>query len=211
MTRDARRAQVLAVAQELFAVEGFHHVSMDDIAERTEVSKPVLYRHFPSKLDLYLAVVDHRGEALVAAVDDALAVIDRDEQPNGRAVVRGIVQAYVEFVEHAGDSFSLLFESDVTRDSGVRSRVEQASAEAARAICRALHELAGLQTPQAELLSTALVGMARTAATARYRTGAVGVDETVELVTQLAWRGVAGLVKDRTEEQSADPGPPATT
>lgn len=210
MTRDARRAQVLEVAQELFAVEGFHHVSMDDIAERTQVSKPVLYRHFPSKLDLYLAVVDHRGEALVAAVDEALAVVDRGEQ-SGRAVVRGIVQAYVEFVEHAGDSFSLLFESDVTRDTGVRSRVEQASAEAARAICRALHELAGLRAPQAELLSTALVGMARTAATARYRTGSVGVEETVELVTQLAWRGVAGLVKDRTEEPAAEPGPHGTT
>lgn len=197
MGREARRAQVLAVAQDLFAREGFHHVSMDDIADRAEVSKPVLYRHFPSKLDLYLAVVDHRGQALVTAVDDALAAVDRGEQQSGRAVVRGIVQAYVEFVEQAGDSFSLLFESDVTRDSGVRSRVEQASADAARAICRALRELAGLPLEHAELLSTALVGMARVAATSRYRTREVGVDDAVDLVTQLAWRGVAGLVRDR--------------
>lgn len=197
MGRDARRAQVLGVAQDLFAREGFHHVSMDDIADRAQVSKPVLYRHFPSKLDLYLAVVDHRGEALVTAVDDALAAVDRGEQQSGRAVVRGIVQAYVEFVEHAGDSFSLLFESDVTRDSDVRSRVEQASADAARAICRALRELAGLPQQHADLLSTALVGMARVAATSRYRTQDVGVDDTVDLVTQLAWRGVAGFVRDR--------------
>lgn len=197
MGREARRAQVLAVAQDLFAREGFHHVSMDDIADRAEVSKPVLYRHFPSKLDLYLAVVDHRGQALVTAVDDALAAVDRGEQQSGRAVVRGIVQAYVEFVEQAGDSFSLLFESDVTRDSGVRSRVEQASADAARAICRALRELAGLPLEHAALLSTALVGMARVAATSRYRTREVGVDDAVDLVTQLAWRGVAGLVRDR--------------
>lgn len=197
MGREARRAQVLAVAQDLFAREGFHHVSMDDIADRAEVSKPVLYRHFPSKLDLYLAVVDHRGQALVTAVDEALAAVDRGEQQSGRAVVRGIVQAYVEFVEQAGDSFSLLFESDVTRDSGVRSRVEQASADAARAICRALRELAGLPLEHAALLSTALVGMARVAATSRYRTREVGVDDAVDLVTQLAWRGVAGLVRDR--------------
>lgn len=204
MGRDARRAQVLAVAQELFAREGFHHVSMDDIADRAEVSKPVLYRHFPSKLDLYLAVIDHRGQALVTAVDDALSAVDRGEPGNGRAVVRGIVQAYVEFVEHAGDSFSLLFESDVTRDSDVRSRVEQASADAARAICRALRELAGLPPQHAELLSTALVGMARVAATSRYRTQDVGVEETVDLVTQLAWRGVAGLVRDREVSGSVD-------
>ncbi len=203
MGREARRAQVLAVAQDLFAREGFHHVSMDDIADRAEVSKPVLYRHFPSKLDLYLAVVDHRGQALVTAVDEALAAVDRGEQQSGRAVVRGIVQAYVEFVEQAGDSFSLLFESDVTRDSGVRSRVEQASADAARAICRALRELAGLPLEHAELLSTALVGMARVAATSRYRTQDVGVEDAVDLVTQLAWRGVAGLVRDR---EGADAG-----
>lgn len=195
MPRDARRAQVLEIAQELFAREGFHHVSMDDIAERAEVSKPVLYRHFPSKLDLYLAVVDHRGSALVEAVDDALAAVgERGDAPHGKAVVRAIVRAYVEFVEDAGDSFSLLFESDVTRDQEVRAHVEQASADAADAICRGLHELTGLPTEHARLLSVALVGMATTAATSRYRSREVSVEDAVELVTGLAWRGVAGLV-----------------
>lgn len=190
MARDARRAQVLEVAQDLFARQGYHHVSMDDIADRAEVSKPVLYRHFPSKLDLYLDVVDHRAEALVDAIDGALA----DDDAGGRAVVRAVVRAYVEFVEQAGDSFSLLFESDVTRDAEVRRRVERASADAAEAVCRGLRELGDLSPEHAELLSTALVGMARVAATARYRSGAVSVDDTVELVTGLAWRGVAGLV-----------------
>ncbi len=198
MTRDARRAQVLAVAQDLFAREGFHHVSMDDIAEQAAVSKPVLYRHFPSKLDLYLAVVDHRGEALVAAVDEALGAVGQADAPaHGRAVVRAVVQAYVEFVEHAGESSSLLFESDVTHDDVVRARVERASADAAEVIGRALRELAGLSLEQAALLGSALVGMVRVAATARYRSGHVGVEETVDLVTELAWRGVAGLVRER--------------
>lgn len=186
---------MLDIAQELFAREGFHHVSMDDIADRARVSKPVLYRHFPSKLDLYLAVVDHRGAALVRAVDEALAAAGEDDAPaHGKEVVRAIVRAYVEFVQDAGDSFSLLFESDVTRDPDVRDRVQQASSDAADAICRGLHELTGLPTAQAQLLSTALVGMATTAATSRYRSQAVPVEETVELVTGLAWRGVAGLV-----------------
>lgn len=203
MPRAARRAQVLAIAQDLFAREGFHHVSMDDIADRAEVSKPVLYRHFPSKLDLYLAVVDHRGGALVSAVDQAVRTAEADEQAHGRAVVRAIVRAFVEFVEDAGESFSLLFESDVTRDSAVRGRVEQASGDAARAICRALREMAGLPPEHAELLSAALVGMVRVAATSRYRSGEVGVDDAVELVTQLAWRGVAGLVAGRPGEPTA--------
>src|SRR6478736_3309729 len=89
MARDERRAQVLHIAQELFSSEGFHHVSMDDIAERALVSKPVLYRHFPSKLDLYLAVVDQRGADLLAAVDEAVEPIeDGPVAPgDGRAVV----------------------------------------------------------------------------------------------------------------------------
>jgi AcrR family transcriptional regulator len=205
MAKDARRAQVLAIAQELFAREGFHHVSMDDIADRAQVSKPVLYRHFPSKLDLYLAVVDHRGESLVAAIDEALADVAVDDPETGPAVVRAIVRAFVEFVEDAGESFSLLFESDVTHDTSVRTRVDQASDEAARAICRALRELTGLPPEHARLLSTALVGMARVAATARYRSQEMDVDDTVEIVARLAWRGVAGLVRDRSEAS----GPPA--
>jgi AcrR family transcriptional regulator len=208
MPAASRRAQVLQVAQDLFAREGYHHVSMDDIADRAEVSKPVLYRHFPSKLDLYLAVVDHRGQGLVARIDEALARVTPagPEGPGGRAVVRAIVEAYVEFVEQAGESFSLLFESDVTRDSDVRLRVDHAAAQAGRAICRGLTEVAGLPPAHADLLSTALVGMAQVAATSRYRTQEVSVEDTVELVAALAWRGVAGLVRERDEQEPDRPG-----
>ena len=202
MAKPARRAQILAIAQELFAREGYHHVSMDDIADRAQISKPVLYRHFPSKLELYLEVVDHRGEALVNAIDGALGSVDVDET-RGREVVRAVVRAYVEFVEQAGDSSTLLFESDVTRDSDVRHRVEQASAAAAESICKGLRELAGLPPAHAELLAVALVGLARVAATSRYRSRDVTIEDTVDLITQLAWRGVAGFVKDRPDPAGA--------
>lgn len=199
MTRDARRAQVIAIAEELFAREGFHHVSMDDIAARASVSKPVLYRHFPSKLDLYLDVVDHRGEALVATIDAAVATL-ADGATDGRPMIHAVVRAYVEFVEQAGAASSLLFESDVTHDSDVRRRVEQASVAAGESICRGLRELADLPPAHSELISASLVGLAQVAATARYRSREVGIDETVDLVTELAWRGVAGFVRDRSEQ-----------
>ena len=212
MTAGARRAQVLAVAQDLFSREGYHHVSMDDIADRAAVSKPVLYRHFPSKLDLYLAVIDHRGAALVAAVDDALAAVTpaseaasgpvRAEVPPGREVVRAIVRAYMEFVETAGESSTLLFESDVTRDADVRSRVEHASEATAAAIRDALRELAGLGDAEAALVGSSLVGMARVAATQRYRAGDVTVAAAVDLLTRLAWRGVAGLITTEQERHA---------
>jgi AcrR family transcriptional regulator len=56
LPRSARRAQLLEAAQEVFVQCGYHAAAMDDIADRAGVSKPVLYQHFPGKLELYLAL-----------------------------------------------------------------------------------------------------------------------------------------------------------
>ncbi|GHS84948.1 TetR family transcriptional regulator [Actinomycetota bacterium] len=197
MPRDARRAQVLSVAQDLFTSEGFHHVSMDDIAERAAVSKPVLYRHFPSKLDLYLAVVDLRGAELLAAVELAVApLLHRPEQPaDAQQVVAAVVQAYVDFVESAGESATLLFESDVTHDADVRTRVERSTAGAAQRIAQALVEVARLPAPHATVLAVGITAMAQAAATYRYRTTDVPTaQQTADLVSRFVWCGVSGLM-----------------
>ena len=198
MARDERRAQVLRIAQELFSTEGFHHVSMDDIAERAEVSKPVLYRHFPSKLDLYLAVVDLRGTDLLVAVDAAVAGIEQGpvRRGDGRDVIAAIVRAYVMFVEGAGEASVLLFESDVTHDADVRARVEHASSQAALRITTVLSEVTALSLEDAGLLAVSLIAMAQGAATHRLRKpDDVNPERTVELVTQLAWGGVSALIR----------------
>lgn len=202
MTRAARREQVLEIAQDLFAAQGYHHVSMDDIADQALVSKPVLYRHFPSKLDLYLAVVDRGGHALVNQVEEALGTLAEAaaDDVDGESVVHALVRAYFAYVEAAGHSATLLFESDVTRDDDVRARVESASVETARRICGVLASYTGLPEEHSEFVATALVGMAQVAATARHRGdgpyASLGVDEAADLVARVAWRGVAGLVRD---------------
>jgi AcrR family transcriptional regulator len=202
MARDERRAQVLRIAQELFSSEGFHHVSMDDIADRAEVSKPVLYRHFPSKLDLYLAVVEERGTDLLGAVDEAVRPIeDGPVKPgDGRAVVAAIVRAYMTFVETAGESSALLFESDVTHDTDVRARVEHASSQTARRIAAVLQPVTGLTAEDCDILAVALISLAQGAATHRYRSAEDGTEDAghehaAELVTRLAWAGVQGLIR----------------
>lgn len=198
MARAERRSQLLAIAQDLFATEGFHHVSMDDIAERAAVSKPVLYRHFPSKLDLYLAVVDEQGAALLAAVERAVAPLEAGPvaRGEGRAVVAAVVDAYLAFVQVAGESSTLLFESDVTHDHQVRGRVEHATAEATRRIAEVLTVVTGRDRTDADVLAAALVAAAQGAATYWLRHGAgQSTDRVVALVTDLQWRGLAGLVR----------------
>lgn len=204
MPADERREQILAVAQALFARDGYHHVSMDDIADRARISKPVLYRHFESKLDLYLAVIDLRGDALLAVVDEAICSASGGAT-RGRDMVRAIVSAYIRFVEESGDTFSLLFESDVTHDQDVRARVDRASAGTAERICNGLHGLAGLPAADAELLAATLVGMAQVASAFQYRAHGMSTDQAVDLLTQLAWRGVAGLVKDHPDGADEQP------
>src|SRR6476619_6564130 len=73
MPRSARRAQLLEAAQAAFVESGYHAAAMDDIADRAGVSKPVLYQHFPGKLELYLALLDHSCDQLEQLVRDALA------------------------------------------------------------------------------------------------------------------------------------------
>ncbi len=65
LPRDERRAQLLSAALEVFTAAGYHSAAMDEIADRASVSKPVLYQHFPSKLELYLAVLDLHIDSLV--------------------------------------------------------------------------------------------------------------------------------------------------
>src|SRR6476659_8780117 len=80
MPGSARRKQLLAAAQEVFVANGYHAAAMDDIAERAGVSKPVLYQHFPGKLELYLALLDTQADALAGAVVAALATTSDNKQ-----------------------------------------------------------------------------------------------------------------------------------
>ena len=66
-----RRKQLLAVAVGEFGVRGYHITTMNQLAEAAGVTKPVLYQHFPSKRDLYLAVLGDVGERLRKAIADA--------------------------------------------------------------------------------------------------------------------------------------------
>ncbi len=76
MPRTARRAQFLESALEVFVAQGYHAAAMDDIAEKAGVSKPVLYQHFPGKLDLYLALLDQSCDTIIHACNEALASTD---------------------------------------------------------------------------------------------------------------------------------------
>src|SRR4051795_6232644 len=123
LPRSARRAQLLGAAQEVFVAQGYHAAAMDDIAERAGVSKPVLYQHFPGKLDLYLALLDQHATDLVKKVREALATTT----DNHRGVA-ACVAGYFDLVGGEGTpgegAFRLVCESALRNDRAVGERVE---------------------------------------------------------------------------------------
>src|SRR5689334_4032670 len=189
LPRTARRAQLLGAAQEVFVQQGYHAAAMDDIADRAGVSKPVLYQHFPSKLELYLALLDQRSTDLIDAVRAALASTHDNKQR-----VEATIAAYFEFVDRDGAPFRLVFESDLTNEPAVRERVDQVNQECAEAIAEVIAEDTGLAPEPATLLGTALTGMAQV--TARYwltGSGTIPREEAARLVAQLSWRGLGAF------------------
>src|SRR2546429_2934924 len=114
MPRSARRKQLLAAAQEVFVANGYHAAAMDDIAERAGVSKPVLYQHFPGKLDLYLALLDESVDTLVETVRDALR-----SNPDPKQRVAATFGAYFEYVGGKGQAYRLVFQSDLSNEPPV--------------------------------------------------------------------------------------------
>ena len=187
LPRTARRAQLLGAAREVFVAQGYHAALMDDIADAAGVSKPVLYQHFPGKLELYLALLDDGIADLVAAVRAALAgTTDNDLR------VTATMQAYFDFVADPAGAFRLVFESDLTSEPSVRARVEQVLQECAELVSEVIATDAGLSEAQSHLLAVGLIGTAQVSARYWVTTGEqITKEEAVRLVSTLSWRGIS--------------------
>ena len=189
LPRRARRNQLLGAAQEVFVAQGYHAAAMDDIAERAGVSKPVLYQHFPGKLELYLALLDQHCDALLQTVRNALA-----STTDNKKRVEATMDAYFAFVEDEGGAFRLVFESDLTNEPAVRERVDKVALDCAEAISEVIAEDTGLPQQQSMLLAVGLGGVSQVVARYWLSSG-TGIPraEALQLLTSLAWRGIAGF------------------
>ena len=189
LPRSARRKQLLAAAQDVFVAQGYHAAAMDDIAERAGVSKPVLYQHFPGKLELYLALLDTHCDAFAERIKDAMTAT------NDNALrVRGAMRAYFDFVSHESEAFRLVFESDLRNESAVRARVDRMERLSVDAITETLMSDTGVNRARAEMLAAGLCGAAQVAARFWLEGGReVSQEEAEQLITTLAWRGIGSF------------------
>lgn len=188
MPRRERRAQLLESALEVFVAQGYHAAAMDDIAERAGVSKPVLYQHFPGKLDLYLALLDRSCDQII---DNCRAALESTEDNKLR--VGATMDVFYEYVAHDTGAFRLVFESDLTNEPAVREQVDRVTTECAALIAGVIQQDTGFPDEASRLLAVSLVGMAQVSA--RFwltEAGGLSREEAAALVAGLAWRGIGG-------------------
>jgi AcrR family transcriptional regulator len=188
MPRRERRAQLMESALEVFVAQGYHAAAMDDIAERAGVSKPVLYQHFPGKLDLYLALLDTSCDTII---DNTRAALDSTQDNKHR--VAATIDVFFEYVASETGAFRLVFESDLTNEPAVREHVDRVTTECAAMIAHVIHDDTGLPAEASRLLAVSLVGMAQVSA--RFwlsDPGRINRGDAAALVAGLAWRGIRG-------------------
>ncbi|CAB4666484.1 unannotated protein [freshwater metagenome] len=192
LPRDERRAQLLSAALEVFTAAGYHSAAMDEIADRASVSKPVLYQHFPSKLELYLAVLDLHIDSLVFQIQKAIA-----STPENSNRVKATVEAYFAFIDSEGEAFRLLFESDMSVEPAVRERLNRMTYDCAAAVSAVISLDTGLPQEAAMLLGVGLIGSAQV--TARHwleRDSKLTREQATNLVSNVIWRGISGFPRN---------------
>ena len=184
----ARRRQLLDTALGTFARLGYHDASMNDIAEAAGVTKPVLYQHFASKRELFLAVVTDVAAGMRRSVREATTSAAGPRQQ----VERGFA-AWFRWVDDHRDGFHVLFSGDLQRDP----EVAQEAARAQRQFADGISELIvveGLTHERQRLLAYGIVGLAE-ATCRRWLAKEIDldVDELAEQVAGLVWSGLRGL------------------
>ena len=189
MTGRERREQLTDVGREVFAERGFAATSIEEIAERAGVSRPVVYGHFGGKEGLHDAVVEREVERLLGMISEGLAGTDHPRQ-----LVGGAADAFLRYIESERDGFRILVrDAPMGTARGTLPSVLGVVAEKAESILVGQFEARGFDPAYAPLYSRALVGMVALVGQWWLEAGEPPLEEVRAHVVNLAWNGLRGL------------------
>jgi AcrR family transcriptional regulator len=187
LTAPARREQLLDVALTVFAESGYHGTSMNDVAERAGVTKPVLYQHFESKRDLFQALLDEIGARMTMAITQATAT-----STDGKRQTELGFRAYFRWVAEDHDAFMVLYDSGTRRDERFSASLRQVTAGMVETIAPLI--AADIDDEHRLTLAHALVGLAEGASRRLVEHGLdFDPDEVARQIGDLAWAGLRGV------------------
>ena len=189
MTGTQRRAQLLDVGRSLFAERGYDGTSVEEIASRAGVSKPIVYEHFGGKEGLYAVVVDREVQHLLDSFSTALS----GQSP--KELLEQACLVLLTYVEEQGDGFRILVrESPVgTERGGGLATIMSDVASQVEYILVQQFTGRGFETKLAGLYSQALVGMVALTGQWWQDHRKPQRDEVAAHLVNLAWNGLSRL------------------
>jgi AcrR family transcriptional regulator len=189
MTGRERREQLVLVGRALFAEKGFDGTSIEEIAARAKVSKPVVYEHFGGKEGLYAVVVDREVQRLLDTFTNALT------GDNPRLLLEQATLAMLTYVEDQADGFRILVrESPVglEKGGGFATIISDIAGQVEYILARQF-KARGFETKLAPLYSQALVGMVALTGQWWLDNRKPKRDEVAAHLVNLAWNGLSQL------------------
>ena len=189
----ARRAQLIDVGRAVFAKHGYEATSVEEIADRAKVSKPVVYEHFGGKEGLYAVVVDREMDYVVRRISEAIATGTPRERVEHAAL------AFLTYVKDHPDGFSLLTH-DAPAASGRSSMASLLNdvAERVSDVFTASFKSAGYDAKAAPIYAHALIGMVTFVGQWWTEARKPAVEDVANHIAALAWMGLRHLPKRPT-------------
>jgi AcrR family transcriptional regulator len=191
MTAAERREQLVDISRGLFAERGFDGTSIEEVAARAGVSKPVVYEHFGGKEGLYAVVVDREVRRLLGMMQDSL----KAEHP--RVLLEQAAFALLDYIEDAPDGFRILVrDSPIGSATGSFVSIIGDIASRVEYILVAEFKSRGFDAKVAPLYAQMLVGMVGTTGQWWLDTRSPEKHVVAEHLVNLAWNGLAGMEKN---------------
>lgn len=189
LTAAERRAQLIDVGRSVFAERGFEATSVEEIADRAKVSKPVLYDHFGGKQGLYAVIIDREVEQVVSRITEAIVA----GTPRERA--EKAVLTFLSYVEEHPDGFAVLCHDApmTTLGRGGVSSMLNTIADRVGEVFTASFKASGYNPKYAPIYAHALVGMVTFVGQWWTDDRRPSVEDVSSHLVALAWMGLRHL------------------
>ncbi len=189
--RESRRRELVDAAIEAIRRHGAG-IGMDEIATEASTSKPVLYRYFADRTELYLAVCERAATPLLETLTEALS------RPGGpRALLEAGIDAYLGFIEREPELYRFVVQHPLVDRRPAKDPVADYSTLIALHVARIIGDAArelGLDSGVAEPWAHGLVGMVRAAGDAWLGRPAMSRSTLASYLVDLSWTGVGGAL-----------------
>ena len=194
LPRAERRSQLLDVSRGVFAERGFDAATLEEIAERAGVSRPIVYEHFGDKQRLFEAVVNAEIARVATEVGDALATPGEPRE----LLERGLRAFFAYVREHPGGHAVLTRDAPIhLSDAGLGVMLDGLAARISEAIARAIRGL-GLDPAPAPIYANALIGLGAHVGRWWRDHPEVSLSTITSHTTTLLWSGFGGMMSDPT-------------